>query len=180
MEAGFEHLISFIGGGLCGSLLTLIVNHIKGRLQIMECHYIEDDILSKIPQMDEENIIQQNLYVKRFLLKNTTNKDIGEFKVLFQFDTKSVVKDCYSRSKEGYNKQKIRKSSNNNEAEAYVRNFNRGDTIEYCFQIANIQENRYYVTECKSLGFKIKCKDKRGKRKKIKSELSNTVLVEKK
>lgn len=172
-------IITFLGGGFCGSLLTLIVNYVRGKLQIMECQYIEDDILSKVPQVDEENNIQQNLYVKKFLLKNTTNQDIREFKVLFQFDVNSVVKECYSRSKEGYNKQKIRKSNNNNEAEAYVRNFNRGDKIEYCIQIANVEENRYYITECKSMGFKIKCKDKRKNTKKSKSEQSNTVLVAK-
>ena len=141
-------IISFLGGGFCGSLLTLIVNYVRGKLQIMECQYIEDDILSKVPQVDEENNIQQNLYVKKFLLKNTTNQD-------------------------------IRKSNNNNEAEAYVRNFNRGDKIEYCIQIANVEENRYYITECKSMGFKIKCKDKRKNTKKSKSEQSNTVLVAK-
>lgn len=173
------YLITFLGGGLCGSALTIIYNAIKGKLQIMQCHFVDDDILSKIPQVDEDKNVQQNLYIKRFVLKNTTNKDIAEFKVLFQFDKTSVVKDCYSRSKEGYNKQKIRKSDNNNEAEAYVRNFNRGDEVEYCIQVANITENRYYVTECKSLGFKIKCKDKRKDSKKLKSELSSTVLVEK-
>ena len=39
-------ILTLIGGGLGGSLITLGANAIRNRLQKMECHYIEDDILS--------------------------------------------------------------------------------------------------------------------------------------
>lgn len=171
-------LLTLIGGGLGGSLLTLGYNSIRNRLQRMECYYLEDDVLSKIPQIQDDNIIHQNVYYKRFQVKNTTNKDISEFKILFQFDSTAEVLDCYSQSKEGYNRQRIRKNKGNpNEAEALVRNFNRGDSIEYVFQIANVSDNKYYVTECSCIGFKIKCKDKRRATNKSKSNQSDQILI---
>lgn len=171
-------ILTLIGGGLGGSLITLGANAIRNKLQKMECHYIEDDILSKVPLVRDDNTTHQNLYCKRFRITNTTNKDIGEFKILFQFDASAIIIDCYSRSKEGYNKQKVRKSKDdNNQAEALVRNLNRGDSIEYTFEVANITENSYYVTECNCLGFKIDVKDKRKSSNKSKSKRSAEILV---
>lgn len=171
-------LLTLIGGGLGGSLLTLGYNSMRNRLQRMECYYLEDDVLSKIPQIQDDNTVHQNVHCKRFQVKNTTNKDISEFKILFQFDSTAEVLDCYSQSKEGYNRQRIRKNKGNrNEAEALVRNFNRGDCIEYIFQIANVSDNKYYVTECSCIGFKIKCKDKRRSTNKSKSKQSDQILI---
>lgn len=75
-----ETVLTLLTGGFGGSLLTLGVNFIRNRLQRMECHYLEDDVLSKIPQIREDNTIHQNVYCKRFKIINTTNKDITEFK----------------------------------------------------------------------------------------------------
>lgn len=173
-------ILTFVGGGLCGSLATAGINFYKGKMQIMECHYLEDDILSKIPQVNEEKVVQQNLHFKRFKVKNTTNRDIDRFKIIFQFDASSDIRECYSSSKEGYNEQKITKSKKNtNQAEAIVINFNRGDEIVFHFQVANLEENNYYVTESDCLGFKIKCYDKRIDAKHSISRQSNTVLVTK-
>ncbi len=181
MDPIIATIVTLVGGGLFGSILTATVTYYRGKIQTMECHYLEDDILSKIPQVNEENeIVQQNLHFKRFKVINTTNKDIKEFKIIFQFDNLSIIKECYSRSKEGYNKQKIIKSSDyTNEAEATVKNFNRGDEIEFNFQIANLDENKYYVTESNCIGFKIKCYDKRIDAKHSLSPQSSTVLVAK-
>lgn len=171
-------ILTLLGGGLGGSLLTLGYNYSRNKLQVMHCHYIEDDVLSKIPQKNEDNTIHQNVYYKRFKIINTTNKDIPEFKVLFQFDATSKILNCYSKSKEGYNRQRIRGNKNNkNEAEAFIKNFNRGDSIEYFFQVADVKDNYYYVTECNCIGFKIKCKDKRKRTNKSKSKLSNQILI---
>jgi hypothetical protein len=171
-------ILTLITGGLGGSLLTIGANAIRNRVQRMQCHYIEDDVLSKVPLTREDNTIHQNLYCKRFRVTNTTNKDINEFKILFQFDSTAIITDCYSRSKEGYNKQRVRKSKDdNNQAEALVRNFNRGDCIEYTFEVANVTDNSYYVTECNCMGFKIKVKDKRKASNKSKSNRSDEILV---
>lgn len=172
-----ETFLTLVGGGIGGSLLTYGINSFRNRLQGMECQYIEDDVLSKIPQKNEDNTINQNVHCKRFLIINTTNQDILNFKILFQFDSSAHILECYSRSKEGYNRQKIKKNrTNQNEAEAFVRNFNRGDKIEYTFNIANITDNKYYVTECECLGFKIRCKDKR-KGNKSQSNQSDKILI---
>lgn len=170
-------ILKILGGGIGGSALTMLYNKFQNRLQKMDCHYLDDDVLSKIPIQNEDNTIHQNVHLKKFKIINTTNSDIKEFQILFQFDTTSHILDCYSQSKEGYNRQRIRKSSNNNEAEALVRNFNRNDSIVYVFRVANVSENNYYVTECKCVGFKIKCKDKRKKLNKSKSKRSDQILV---
>ncbi len=180
MDPIFAMILTFVGGGLCGSLATAVINSYKGKMQIMECHYLEDDILSKIPQVNEENVLQQNLHFKRFKVRNTTNRDIDRFKIIFQFDSSSNIIECYSSSKEGYNEQKVsRNKKNPNQAEAIVVNFNRGDEIIFHFQVANLEENTYYVTESECLGFKIKCYDKRIDAKHSISRQSNTVLVTK-
>lgn len=174
-------IFSLLGGGLAGSLLTTVWSTWKSRIQKMSCHYIEDDILSKIPQLNDENEVQQNLHLKRFKIINTTNRDITDFKIFFQFDSTAIITECYSQSKEGFNRQKIKSNKTNvNEAEAQVRNFNRGDSIEYTFKVANVSENKYYVTETNCIGFKITCTDKRTDSKKIKSERSNQVLITRK
>lgn len=171
---------SLIGGGFAGSLLTTGVQSWRSRLQRMECDYIEDDVLSKIP-INANNAIQQNLHCKKYIIINTTNKDIAEFKLFFQFDPLSEITECYSKSKEGFNRQKIRiNKMNKNEAEAFVKNFNRGDSIEYVFKVANVSENRYYVTEADCVGFKIVCKDKRKDSNRNRSEKSSQVLINKK
>lgn len=172
-------VVSVACGGLAGSFFTVATQSWRSRLQKMECAYIEDDVLSKIP-INTSNAVQQNLHCKKFKIKNTTNADIVEFKLFFQFDPLSEITECYSKSKEGFNRQKIHISkTNKNEAEAFVRNFNRGDSIEYVFKVANVSENRYYVTEANCVGFKIVCKDKRQDSDRNKSEKSSQVLINK-
>lgn len=178
MENYIGYIISIACGGFGGSVLTNLITSHKARLQKMECFYVEDDILSKIPQRNEDNEVQQNLHCKRFRVKNTTNRDLAEFKLYFQFDQESTVVECYSRSKEGYDKQKIRPGkTDKNMAIASVRNFNRGDEIEYTIKVANVNKNEYYVTESDCIGFKIKCKDIRTDATKSKSTQSDQVLV---
>lgn len=172
-------ILTFLTGGLGGSIMTIGVNAIKNRLQRMECHYIDDEILSKIP-LTKDNTTQQNLHCKTFHIINTTNKDITEFKILFQFDASATITDCYSRSKEGYNKQSVcRSADDNNQAEALIKNFNRGDVIEYTFEVANVTDNSYYITECDCIGFKISVKDKRRSTGKSKSKRSDKILTSK-
>ena len=171
-------IVEIICSGVGGVILTLGYTYLKNRMQIMKCHYLEDDILSKVPQKGENEMIQENLHCKRFKLINTTNQDYKEFKVLFQFDDTSIITDCYTKSKEGYNRQKIRPNkTNKNEAEALIKNFNRKDWIEFTLTIANISDNKYYITETNCTGFKIRCTDKRKDTAKSKSQQSSTVLI---
>lgn len=175
-----ETIIGIIGGGIGGVVLTIIYNYLHNRIQKMMCHYIEDDILSKIPQHNEDHTIHENLHCKKYQIINTTNNDIATFKIYFQFDTTATIIDCFSASKEGYNRQCIKKNKQNqNEAVATVKNFNRGDKITYTFRVANITDNNYYVTESECMGFKIKCKDKRNSKGKSKSNQSTQILITK-
>lgn len=174
------YLVSILGGGGAGSIVTNIISNYRNRLQKMYCYFIDDDILSKIPQANEENEVRQNLYCKHYLIQNTTNKDLKEFKLIFQFDPDSVVTECFSQSKEGYDKHKIRVGkTDKNFAISTIRNFNRGDKVEYTFKVANVTDNKYYVTESDCIGFKIVCKDKRKDFKKTRSAQSSQVLVKK-
>lgn len=172
------NMVSTILGCIGGSIITVFFSYLRNKTQVMECHYIEDDILSKVPQKGENEMIQKNLYCKKFKLINTTNKDIESFKVYFQFDKNSIITECYSKSKEGHNVHPIKRTKkNHNQAEVSIRNFNRKDCIEFVITIANINDNEYYITESEAIGFKIKCKDKRKNTAKTKSKLSTVVLV---
>lgn len=140
---------------------------------------MEDDILSKIPQRDANGDMRENVHKKLFRLKNTTNIDIKNFSVVFQFDRSSTITECYTRSKEGIDYQRIKRNNRlHNQADATIKNFNRGDTIDFHITVANVTENKYYVRESDSTGFKILCKDKRDDMKKSKSPMSNTLLVQ--
>lgn len=167
-----------VGSAVIGSLVTFVYQNYSGRIQKMKCIYMEDDVLSKIPQKDADGDVTQNLHKKHFLLINTTNRDIEEFKVVFQFEETALIKEAYSRSKEGINHQIVVKNKRlTNQADATVKNFNRNDKIDFYITVANVNENNWYVSESDALGFKIVCEDKTEEAKRTKSKMSNTLLV---
>lgn len=171
-------ILTFFGGGLSGSILTNVLQKYNNRLQTMKCYYLEDDIQSKIPLAIEDGTMFNNVYFKRFLIKNTTNKDIEHFKIIFQFDNSGSIIDCSTSSKEGVNHHKIRRLAHNrNAAEAIISNFNRNEEIEFHFRLGDISKNEYYIKEKDCVGFKIKCVDKRHSTQKSKSRQSDTVIV---
>ena len=173
-----KQIITFCSGGLGGSILTLLAQKYAHRLQTMKCFYLEDDIQSKIPLAIEDGKMFNNVYCKRFLIKNTTNSDIEHFKIIFQFDNSGSIIDCSTSSKEGINHHKIKcLPRNKNAAEATINNFNRNEEIEFYFRLGDISINEYYIKEKDCIGFKIKCIDKRHSTAKSKSKQSNTVII---
>lgn len=173
-----KFILTLGAGGAGGSILTYLFQKYSHRLQIMKCYYLEDDIQSKIPLAIEDGTMFNNVYSKRFKIKNTTNKDIERFKVIFQFDNSGTIIDCSSFSKEGFNFHKVKRHQNNkNAAEATITNFNRRDEIEFYFRLGDVSNNEYYIKEKDSLGFKIKCIDKRHSIEKSKSKQSDTVII---
>ncbi len=171
-------VLLIVGSWFGGSFLTFAGQKFFSRLQKMKCYYVEDDILSKIPMRGANGDVTNNQHKKRFCIKNTTNMDIKKFKVVFQFDMSSTIIDCYSSSKEGVNYQRVKRNTRlMNQADAVVKDFNRGDTIDFYFTVANVTENEYYVRESEATGFKIVCTDKREKTKRLKSNASNTALI---
>lgn len=182
MEMGTFIIATFtlIGGGI-GSIITWGISKYSNRLQKMECTFVDEDVLSKIPQKNDGDTIFNNIYCKTFKVKNTTNKDVKSMEIIFQFDSTSTILELYSKAKDGYNKQKIKKSKHyNNEAHAYIELFNRDDEIEFVFKIANVTDNNYYISESKCMGVKLICKDKRKISSASKSNRSTTLLVNKK
>lgn len=173
-----SEVLKYLSGGAGGAIITAIIAKKRNAIQKLDCIYEGEEILSKIPINNADNTIDNNLYVKRFKLVNTTNSDIDYCQIRFQFDANSVIKDCYSQSKEGYNCQKVQKhNQNSNEAIAKIKKFNRKDSITLFFRVANISDNMYYVTESGSMGFKIRCKDKSKKKEINTARRSNTILV---
>lgn len=165
-------------GGVVGSVATHFLQKSKDSLQKMKCYYIEDEVLAKVPIVGANESTYDNLYCKRFVLKNTTNKDLSNFKVCFQFDISAIITDANYKTKVGY-KQIYKSRGYDNATIVSIKDFNRGDEIEFTFRIGNVSNNEYRITESGCIGFRIVCKDKR-KNKKTKSKQSNQLLIENK
>lgn len=159
-----QFIFPFLTGGVLGSMITIFYNAYKNRIQKMYCHYIDEDVMSKIPRTNDEGITHENIYIKEFLLKNTTNKDQSDFQIIFEFDTSAKILKHTNISKVGvdYFKSRLVKD---NEYSSRIKDFNRNETIKFIFEIANISDNKINITEAKCLGFKIIHKDKRKSKK---------------
>ncbi len=160
-----------------GSGFTYAAGLYRGRVQRMKCFHIEEEILSKIPIKNEDGSTDPNIYVKTFRLKNTTNKDIESFKVFFQFDALSIIKESTNRSKTGFGKYKMKQGNNGNECHFFINKFNRGDEVVFTFRIANITDNKFYIREDNCIGFKIVCKNGLNAQKRSESRQSNVLLT---
>ena len=178
-QENLQFVSGLISGGLAGSILTVIVQYYRGRLQKMKCEFYEEDILSKIPLTGDVYEPANNLYLKRFRITNSTNRDIERFKIMFQFDPSAKIIAGSTSSKEGINYHKVKTNNRNkNVAEVAVSNFNRKEQIEVTFRIADISNNIYYIKEMECTGFKIKCKDTRSDTHKSRSRQTDTVIVQ--
>jgi hypothetical protein len=152
--------LPFFTGGLAGSSLTILYNRHRSKIQIMECHYIDDAVISKLPVAGLEGVIHNNIYSKQFILKNTTNCDQKHFEIIFEFDMTAKIISYTDISKRGYGRLK-KKLLKQNEYSAAIKNFNRKDEVVFIFEIANVSEDSFNVTEDNCTGFKIQLKDKR-------------------
>lgn len=152
-------IVTFISGGFAGAIFKHLIDKYNNKIQHLECHHIEDEIISKLPLLycDKKH---NNLHSKKFKIINTTNKDISSCKVLFSFETQTNIVKCNSYSKEGADipKGKITKK---NECYFTISNFNRKDVIEVYVELGNINEDKFNITESDVLGIKIKYQDKR-------------------
>ena len=168
-------LFSILGGGLAGAILTQLCNFYRNRLQKMLCLYIEDDIQSKLP-IKVDNVMYNNLHLKKFQLKNTTNMDLEKFSVRFVFDPNANIIDYSSHTKAGDSNTSISISNNKrNECVLSVNYFNRGDKVDVSLRIGNISQNAYYITEMNCIGFKLNNKDRRKKHGKTSSRFSKAL-----
>jgi hypothetical protein len=163
-------VLPYITGGVGGAGITILYNKFKNRIQVMECHYIDEDTISKIPTTVEDGETHQNIYSKQFVLKNTTNCDHKTFRVIFEFDITAKIIRHTDISKSGIDRLKKRLLKPN-EYSVNIQNFNRGDAIKFIFEIANLKNDEINVTEDNCLGFKVKLKDKR--KAQLKSKLTH-------
>lgn len=153
-------VVSFLTGGLAGAILNNVISSYKNRIQKLECCYVDDDIISKLP-IEFGETKHDNLHSKSFVITNTTNIDIEQIKVIFEFEPTSVVTKWTSYSKAGANIPKGRTYTKKNECHFVIKNFNRKEKIEISLEIGNISEDKFNVTELNVTGIKIKFRDKR-------------------
>jgi hypothetical protein len=162
-----EQILQFIAknypyllGGIGGATLTIFYNKWTNRIQEMNCCYVDDDVITKIPVLSESGEQHNNIYTKEFRLKNTTGKDIASFRIIFEFDADAKIIKQSSFCKTGKDDIKP-KNKKPNECSYIIKNFNRNDEFRFYFDIANVTNDHYNVTEADCLGFKIVVKDQR-------------------
>jgi hypothetical protein len=162
-------ILPYLTGGAAGATITIFYGKHKNKIQKMECHYIEDDVISRLPIATEEGDTHQNFFSKKFCLRNTTNSDHKEFTVIFEFDINAKILRHTDSTKGGIDRLK-KKLLKPNEYSVTIKNFNRNDEVKFLFEIANISADLVNVTEDDCVGFKIVIKDKR--KAKLKSKLA--------
>lgn len=168
------YIVSFISGGLAGALINWYISYKRGRLQKMRCEYVEDEVQHKYP-VKIDSVTYNNVHFKRFDIINTTNIDISKFTIRFAFDLHSTILEAQHHSKRGFSKAVKIDKRNKNECRVFFEDFNRKDNACVTFRVANITDNSYYCSEMNSIGFKIKCCDKRKDAKKSKSLFSKAL-----
>jgi hypothetical protein len=142
----------------------------------MKCWYVDDDVITRIPVISESGEQHNNIYTKEFKLKNTTGKDISSFRIIFEFDADAKIIKQKSFCKTGKDDIKP-KNKKPNECSYIIKNFNRGDEFRFYFDIANVTNDHYNITEADCLGFKIVVKDKRKPIIKNKSKVVTKDLI---
>lgn len=89
-----SEIFIFLFGSLAGTIGTIIYNIYGKKIQVMECHYIDDDVISRLPFIGVEGETHNNIYSKKFKLINTTNI------ILPKTWTKSLVKKSLNLTKQ--------------------------------------------------------------------------------
>lgn len=178
MGETFKLIMPYLTGGARGAIITLCVNWFRNRVKTMQCKYVDDEVLSKLPIKQEDGIEHSNIYCKHFELSNTTGSDIEKFTIVFQFDSTSTILEYNNITKSGANKHSMKRTQvNPNECKATITNFIRKDTIRFTFKIANVTNGEYYITEDDCIKFKIKHKDCRKKKLETKAKRATNVLT---
>lgn len=166
----FKTAFPYLLGGIGGAFLTILYNRWSNRIQKINCYYVDDDTITKIPVISETGEQHKNIYTKEFKLKNTTNKDIPSIRIIFEFDATAKIIKHDTFCKTGKNDIKPKKKKPN-ECSFVIKNFNRNDEVRFFFDIANIAKDIYNITEAECIGFKIVTKDKRKPSIKNKSQI---------
>jgi hypothetical protein len=167
---------TYLIGGIGGASLTIIYNKWSNRIQELKCCYVDDDIITKIPIISESGEKHNNIYTKEFRLKNTTGQDISSLRIIFEFDADAKIIKQSSFSKTGKDDIKP-KNKKPNECSYIIKSFNRNDEFRFYFDIANVTNDHFNITEADSLGFKIVFKDERKPKIKNKYKIVTKDLI---
>ena len=156
----FKIIVSFLSGGLAGAFLKHLLDLHKNKIQHLDCYYLEDEVISKLPIVYEDTK-HNNLHFKKFKIVNTTNLDIDSIKIVFSFPKDSIVAKWESYSKAGLNIPKGNIYQKKNECQFVLKHFNRKEEIEINLEIGNLREDKFNITELNITGVKVKYVDKR-------------------
>ena len=83
-----------------------------------------------------------------------------DFRVIFEFEAGAIILKHTHKSKVGTDTYSKRQPKEN-EYSVRIKDFNRGDKIKFIFEIANVINNYFNITEANCTGFKIIHVDKR-------------------
>lgn len=155
-------IVSFLSGGLAGAIFKHFIDRNKNKIQKLECRYLEDDVISKLP-IEYEDTTHKNLHSKKFEIVNTTNFDIPEIKIVFSFEPESVVAKWITYSKAGNNLPKGKIYSRKNECQFIIKHFNREEKVEVYLEIGNVDQDKFNITELNITGVIVKYIDLRKK-----------------
>lgn len=157
-------VVTFCSGGLAGAFAKHFLDKYNNKIQRLDCHYIEDEVISKLP-IAYEDTTHDNLHAKKFKIFNTTNKDIAEVKIVFSFEPQAIIAKCNSYSKAGADVPKG-KLNKKNECSFVIKNFNREEFVEVYFEIGNVQQDIFNIIELDIIGVKVRYLDKRKSKQK--------------
>jgi hypothetical protein len=157
----WSYITTFLSGGFAGAVFKHLIDTQRNKIQVIQCHYTDDEIISKIPVTFSIGQ-HENLYKKDFKIINTTNKDIAVINITFTFEPAANITKVQVRSKWGLDvpKGKI-KSGKKNEYILPIKNFNRRDEIEIIMEIANLNSHDFNVQDSNCSGFRVEWLDKR-------------------
>ena len=139
MPCWLGYIITLIGGGLAGAIITRFFVLRDRRLKKLTLKAVKEEVLSIIP-LSLNNKTYTNLIYKEFELVNVTDKDYDSIDIVFEFDKESEVVSEENHSKLGINKcnKTITKPS---ECLYHLKNFNRSQSIIFKFKVGGITQN---------------------------------------
>ena len=161
MEMNLSYIITFISGGLAGAVFKYLIDNYRNKIQIIKCHYVDDETISKIPATFATGQ-HENLHSKEFKIINTTNRDIPNITITFTFEPLAEITKVQTTSKLGIDEPKGKiKKGKKNECYFTIKNFNRKDEIEVYLEVANLDKHDFNIQESNCIGIKVKWMDKR-------------------
>ena len=139
MPSWIVYIIALLGGGLAGAFVTRYFVMRDRRLKKLALRTVREEVRSIVP-LTIKNKQFANLTYKEFILVNSTNQDFESLDLIFEFDKESEVVSEETHSKLGINKcdKAITKPS---ECTYVIKNFNRGQSIIFKFEVAGITKN---------------------------------------